>query len=43
MKIPKFLMPEYEVPPNPKGDEMMRLIKEYTEEIGEEYDPEADY
>jgi hypothetical protein len=36
MKIPEFLRPEYEVTPDPEGDEMMRLIKEYTKEIGDD-------
>lgn len=36
MKIPDFLRPEYEVPEDPVGDEMMRLMQKYTKEIGDD-------
>lgn len=36
MSILDFLRPEYEVPEDPEGDEMMRLMEKYTKEIGDD-------
>lgn len=36
MSIPDFLRPEYEVPEDAEGDEMMRLMEKYTKEIGDD-------
>ncbi len=34
MKIPDFLRPEYEIPEDPEGDEMMELCRQYKEIFG---------